>query len=51
VVIKSIIRKIKPVTKSDDATISTAKIKEIKPVDNIVDDLFSNIDNGGAADE
>ena len=50
--IKSIIGKIKSITgKSDDAAEYVATIKEVKPVDNIVDDFFNTIDNGGADNE
>jgi len=50
-VIKSIINKFKSNTeKSDDTTEYVAKIKEVKPIDNIVDDFFNEIDaaDGGA---
>lgn len=50
-VIKSIISKIKSSNKkSNDAPGYTVKIKEVKPVDNIVDDFFSEIDANGGAD-
>lgn len=50
-VIKSIISKLTSNKKSNDAPGYTAKIKEVKPVDNIVDDFFSEIDaNGDAGD-
>ena len=48
-VIKSIINKFKSNTeKSDDSAEYVAKIKDAKPVDNIVDDFFNAID--GAAE-
>ena len=52
VAIKSVISKIKSITgKSDDAAEYVATIKEVSPIDNIVDDFFNTVDNGGAANE
>lgn len=47
--IKTIINKFKSnIKKSDDSAECIAKIKDAKPVDNIVDDFFNTID--GAAE-
>ena len=49
-VIKSISSRLKSNKKSNDG--QGFRIKEVKPIDNIVDDFFSEIDaNGGAVDE
>ena len=49
-VIKSIIGKLKSDKKSNDGPDDIAEIKEVKPIDNIVDDFFSEIDANGGAD-
>ena len=52
-VIKSIIGKIKSINRKSDETEYIATIKEVKPIDNIVDDFFNEIDanNEGGANE
>ena len=49
--VKSIIGKIKSIAKKDNDSAEFVKIKKVETVDNVVDDFFSEIDNGGAANE